>query len=112
MPSKPHDEQYWLDRAKEVRRQADRLNTPNAKRLMLEIAAVYQRLGGAYGRQGTTLIASAVARCFAEPIPQQRPAPEAGGQPKPVHAKYASCPRRQVRVLPTRRSQLELRSPF
>ena len=44
MSSKHPDEHYWLERAKEVRLQADRLNTPNAKRVMLEIAAVYQRL--------------------------------------------------------------------
>jgi hypothetical protein len=44
MPSKPHDEQYWLERAKEARLQADQLTTPHARRIMLEIAAGYQRL--------------------------------------------------------------------
>ena len=44
MPSKPHDEQYWLERAREARLQADQLTTPHAQRIMLEIAAGYQRL--------------------------------------------------------------------
>jgi hypothetical protein len=44
MPSKPHDEEYWLERARDARIQADQLTTPEAKRIMLEIAAGYQRL--------------------------------------------------------------------
>jgi hypothetical protein len=44
MPSEPHDEHYWLERAKEARLRADRMITPDAKRVMLEIAAGYQRL--------------------------------------------------------------------
>ena len=44
MSSEPHDEQYWLERAREARLQADQLTTPGAKRVMLEIAAGYQRL--------------------------------------------------------------------
>jgi hypothetical protein len=44
MPSKPPDEREWLERAREARLQADQLTTPDAKRIMLEIAAGYQRL--------------------------------------------------------------------
>jgi hypothetical protein len=44
MPSKPPDEPDWLERAREVRLQADQLTTPDAKRIMLQIAAGYQRL--------------------------------------------------------------------
>jgi len=40
---RPNDE-HWLDRAKEAFTQADRLTHPEAKRMMLEIAAGYQRL--------------------------------------------------------------------
>ena len=44
MPSKSHDEQYWLERAEEAYTQARRLTHSEAKRVMLEIAAGYQRL--------------------------------------------------------------------
>jgi hypothetical protein len=46
MPSRPQppDERDWLERAREARLQADQLTTPDAKRIMLEIAASYQRL--------------------------------------------------------------------
>jgi hypothetical protein len=44
MPSKPPDERDWLERAREACLQADQLTTPDAKRIMLEIAAGYQRL--------------------------------------------------------------------
>jgi hypothetical protein len=44
MPSKPADEQYWLDRAREACVQAERMTNPEARRIMLEIAAGYQRL--------------------------------------------------------------------
>jgi hypothetical protein len=44
MPSKALDERDWLERAREARFQADQLTTPDAKRIMLEIAACYQRL--------------------------------------------------------------------
>ena len=54
MPSKPHDEQYWLARAKEARLQADQLTTPHARRIMLEIAAGYQRLAQSRGRENRT----------------------------------------------------------
>jgi hypothetical protein len=40
----PLDEKYWLERAKEAYTQADRMTLPEAKRMMLEIAAGYQRL--------------------------------------------------------------------
>ena len=40
MSSEPHDERYWLKRTKEARLQADQLT----KRIMLEIAAGFQRL--------------------------------------------------------------------
>jgi hypothetical protein len=38
------DEEYWLERAREALSQAESLVHPEAKRLMLEIAAGYQRL--------------------------------------------------------------------
>jgi len=41
---KPPDEQYWLVRVKEAYSEADRMTQPEAKRMMLEIAAGYQRL--------------------------------------------------------------------
>jgi hypothetical protein len=44
VPSKPPDEKYWLERAGDAYAQADRMTYPEAKRLMLEIAAGYQRL--------------------------------------------------------------------
>jgi hypothetical protein len=44
MSSEPHDEHYWLKRAREAQLQADQLTTPGAKRVMQEIAAGYQRL--------------------------------------------------------------------
>ncbi len=44
MPSKPPDERDWLERAREARLQADQLTTLDSKRIMLEIAAGYQRL--------------------------------------------------------------------
>jgi len=42
--SKPLDEKYWLERAREAGAQADLMTQPEAKRMMLEIAAGYQRL--------------------------------------------------------------------
>ena len=36
MSSEPHDERYWLKRAKEAQLQADQLTTPSAKRVMLD----------------------------------------------------------------------------
>jgi quinolinate synthase len=42
--SKPSDEKYWLDRARDAYAQADLMMHPEAKRLMVEIAAGYQRL--------------------------------------------------------------------
>jgi len=44
VPSKPIDEEYWLERAREAYAQATDMAYPEAKRLMLEIAATYQRL--------------------------------------------------------------------
>jgi len=44
VPSKPLDEEYWLVRAREAYAQAEQLTYPDAKRIMLEIAAGYQRL--------------------------------------------------------------------
>jgi hypothetical protein len=44
LPSKPPDEKYWAERAREAYAQANRLTLPEAKRMMLEIAAGYQRL--------------------------------------------------------------------
>jgi hypothetical protein len=44
VPSRPTDETYWLERAREACAQANRMTVPEAKRLMLEIAAGYQRL--------------------------------------------------------------------
>ena len=43
MPGKPQNEEYWLDRAKEAFAQTERMTQPEAKRMMLEIAAGYQR---------------------------------------------------------------------
>jgi hypothetical protein len=42
--SKLHDGNYWLERAKEAYAQAEGLKHAEAKRLMREIAAGYQRL--------------------------------------------------------------------
>ena len=44
VPSEIHDAQYWLDRAEEARLQAGDLTHQPARREMLLIAAVYQRL--------------------------------------------------------------------
>jgi hypothetical protein len=44
VPSKLPDEEYWLKRAREAYAQAGRMTHPEAKRMMLEIAAGYQRL--------------------------------------------------------------------
>ena len=44
VPSKPIDEEYWLERAREAYALAGEMAFPEAKRLMLEIAATYQRL--------------------------------------------------------------------
>jgi hypothetical protein len=41
---KPLDEEYWLERAREAYAQAEQLAYPAARRIMLEIAAGYQRL--------------------------------------------------------------------
>jgi hypothetical protein len=42
--SEPLDEEHWLERAREAYALADRMVHPEAKRLMREIAAGYQRL--------------------------------------------------------------------
>jgi hypothetical protein len=44
VPPKPPDAQYWRERAEEAYVQADRMTHTEAKRMMLEIAAGYQRL--------------------------------------------------------------------
>ena len=44
VPSKLLDEEYWLERAREAYALSDRMVYPEAKRLMREIAASYQRL--------------------------------------------------------------------
>ena len=44
MPSKPLDEEFFLERAREAYAQSDRMVHPEARRLMREIAAGYQRL--------------------------------------------------------------------
>ena len=47
VPSTPFDEEYWLERAREAYAQAEHMVHPEAMRLMLEIAAGYQRLAQA-----------------------------------------------------------------
>jgi hypothetical protein len=42
--NKAPDEEYWLERAREALSEAEHLAHPEAKRMMLEIAAGYQRL--------------------------------------------------------------------
>jgi hypothetical protein len=42
--NKPLDEEYWLERAREAYAHAGRMTHAEAKRMMLEIAAGYQRL--------------------------------------------------------------------
>jgi len=44
VPSMPIDEEYWLERAREAYARSDQMVYPEAKRLMREIAAGYQRL--------------------------------------------------------------------
>jgi CHASE3 domain sensor protein len=44
VPFKPLDERYWLERASEAYALAERMAHPQARRVMLEIAAGYQRL--------------------------------------------------------------------
>jgi hypothetical protein len=43
MPVKP-DPQYWRDRAKNLRAKTDNAKDPRSKRMMLGIAAAYERL--------------------------------------------------------------------
>jgi hypothetical protein len=44
MPRKQPDETYWRERAHEALALADRMTHPQAKRVLTEIAAGYQRL--------------------------------------------------------------------
>ena len=44
VPSKSPDDEYWLERAREAYALSDRMVYPEAKRVMLEIEAGYQRL--------------------------------------------------------------------
>jgi len=44
VPSNPIDEEYWLERAREAYALAGEMVYPEAKRVMREIAATYQRL--------------------------------------------------------------------
>jgi hypothetical protein len=45
VPTNQPDETYWRERAREAVALADRMTHPQAKRIMMEIAAGYQRLG-------------------------------------------------------------------
>jgi hypothetical protein len=44
VPSNSPDQKYWLELAREACAQAERMTPRDAKRMMLEIAAGYQRL--------------------------------------------------------------------
>ena len=44
------DPHFWVDRAADARAIAGRLDDPEAKRLMLEIAAIYDSIGAVAGR--------------------------------------------------------------
>jgi hypothetical protein len=44
VPSNSPDEAYWRERAEEAYALADRMTHPEARRMMLEIAAGYHRL--------------------------------------------------------------------
>jgi hypothetical protein len=44
MPSKPLDEEFFLERAREAYAQSERMVHPEARRLMREVAMGYQRL--------------------------------------------------------------------
>jgi hypothetical protein len=44
------DPQFWVDRAADARAIAGSLGDPEAKRLMLEIAAIYDCIGAVAGR--------------------------------------------------------------
>jgi hypothetical protein len=44
------DPHFWVDRAADARAMAGRLDDPEAKRLMLEIAAIYDSIGAVAGR--------------------------------------------------------------
>ncbi len=39
-----HDPEHWRDRAREARSQAGQMTDPEAKRQLLEIAAIYEKL--------------------------------------------------------------------
>ena len=39
-----HNAEYWRERAREARAQAEQMSTPGAKRQLLEIAAAYEEL--------------------------------------------------------------------
>jgi hypothetical protein len=39
-----HDTEYWRNRAKEARAQAEQMSDPEARRELLEIAATFERL--------------------------------------------------------------------
>jgi hypothetical protein len=45
-PMRPtlHDTEYWRNRAKEARAQAEQMSDPEARRELLEIAATFERL--------------------------------------------------------------------
>jgi hypothetical protein len=44
VPGKQPDETYWRERAHEALALADRMTHPQAKRVLMEVAAGYQRL--------------------------------------------------------------------
>jgi len=44
MSSENQDAAYWIERAREAQAAAEQLTTPQAKRIMLEVAAGYQRM--------------------------------------------------------------------
>jgi hypothetical protein len=46
------DPHFWVDRAADARAIAERLDDPEARRLMLEIAAIYDCIGTVAGRGG------------------------------------------------------------
>ena len=46
------DPAHWRQRAQASRAEADRLNDPDAKKIMLEIAEAFERLADRAGKQG------------------------------------------------------------
>jgi len=44
MSSEKQDAAYWFERAREAQAAAEQLTTPEARRILLEVAAGYQRM--------------------------------------------------------------------